>query len=142
METVKIGDKILILDGAHNGQKLHTLIASIRAKYPHQKVAALVSFVAEREGRVGPGVQELVQLADYLILSSFSAGQDTSFGSVPPEEIAAACRAVGFTDFETQPSSKAALAALLKRPEPILLVAGSFYMLGQIHSGLHKTANY
>ncbi|HKU18904.1 MAG TPA: Mur ligase family protein [Candidatus Saccharimonadales bacterium] len=133
MEEVLLpGGKTLILDGAHNAQKLQTLAESIRAKYPTQPIAALVSFVAGREDRVEPGTEALTHLARHIIVTTYAGGQDAPHASVDPAEIAAACDQADFTDYEIIPDIRAAFHALQNRPEPILLAAGSFYMLSHL----------
>ncbi len=138
METLSIAGKTLIMDGAHNAQKMHALVESIRIRYPDQPVAVLLSFVAEREGRVESGITELSKIAHDIIITTFEGGQDTPHGSVDPKDIVAACEKVHFTAHETVPDIKAAVTTLLKRPEPILLVTGSFYMLSHVRPLLKK----
>ncbi|HLZ15369.1 MAG TPA: Mur ligase family protein [Candidatus Saccharimonadales bacterium] len=133
METIALPDgKTLVLDGAHNKQKLEALAHSMKARYGRTPIAALVSFVAGREDRVEPGVQVLAGLTDHIIITTYAASQDTPHASVDPQEIADACAQAGFTRYEIIPDLRAAYAALLQRPEEVLLITGSFYMLGHI----------
>lgn len=134
METLDVGGKTVILDGAHNPQKLQTLLASVAEKYPGQSIAALVSFVAGREYRIEPAVQEIVHVASHLIVSTFDGPQDFPNHSVEPAEIAAAAESAGLAvdSIEIIADAAAAWRALLARPERVLLVTGSFYFLNHI----------
>ncbi len=138
METIKNDDKIIIIDGAHNSQKLGKLFQSIRDKYPAQPIAALAGFVQTSGGRAFAGIKVITGFSDYIILTAFSGEQDTPKESVNPDEIAAYCQQLGYEALEIEPDPVKALQKLLKRPEPILLITGSFYLLNHIRPELLK----
>jgi dihydrofolate synthase/folylpolyglutamate synthase len=133
MEIFKYKDKTIILDGAHNAQKLHALVASIKAKFPDQPVAAIVSFsVLNADSRLHDGLQELSHLVDYVITTEFGINQDVHQQSVDTEAVVQACRDIGMHGVEVVKEPIEALKTLLSRPENILLVTGSFYLLNPI----------
>ncbi len=133
METRRIGNKTLIMDGAHNSQKLGTLVNSIGTMYPGQKAAALISFVNSRADRLEPAVAELLPLVSHGIVTAYGDGsQDSRHSSLDPEVIREACVAVGLTDVEVIADAKQAVDTLLARPEDLLLVTGSFYYMALI----------
>ena len=49
MDTRQIGDKILVMDGAHNEQKMATFIASFQNQYPGIKPAVLIALKEGKE---------------------------------------------------------------------------------------------
>jgi len=132
METFKSGDKTIILDGAHNSQKLHALIASIKARYPGQKVASLVSFVDGRSYRLDSSFDELTTLSDNLILTAFSSHQDLPHNAIEPEILAKLAESKGFSDITIEADPVLAFGKLLNRPEKILVVAGSFFIMNEV----------
>jgi len=138
MEEVSYGGRTIIVDGAHNAQKLHALAESVRRKYPDEKVAAIVSFVGNRTFRLNDSVRELAQLLNYVIITSFSGPQDGPHVSEDPEELAQLFRRHGVASVEVVADPEEAFAVLLTRPEPILLVTGSFYLLNHIRPLLKK----
>lgn len=140
MEIHQLQGKTVIIDGSHNPQKIHALAESIREQFPDQPVAALVGFANSRtpENRAEDGTQEFMALADHLILTSFEIDRNPPHRSMDPEKIAASCKAAGYTSFEIIRKPKQALTALLQRPEPILLVAGSFFLLNSVRPLLAK----
>jgi len=132
METIRMGDKTLILDAAHNGQKLQALTEAVRARFPHAPIAVLSALLLGREGRVAAAMQSLATLADHLILTEFSGPSDGPVHAVDPEDMQRAGQAAGLQSIEIITNPEAAFAALLKRPEPVLVVAGSFYLLNHV----------
>lgn len=132
METFIWRDKIIILDGAHNAQKLHALIGSIKAKYPDQEIAALVSFVGGRGYRLDSSLDEIAQLTNNLILSSFSSHQDLPHNAVEPIVLAKMARPKGFTKLSIEVNPVLAFKKLLKQPEEILVVTGSFFIMNEV----------
>ncbi len=136
METIKYKDKIIIIDGAHNAQKLTTLFQSIAEKYPAQSISTLVSFVQTGGGRAQSSIKVIAENADYVILTAFSGEQDTPKESVDPVEIAKYCHDSGYETLEIEPDPAKALQILLNRPESLLLITGSFYLLNHVRPQL------
>lgn len=132
MERFQRDGTVLILDGSHNAQKLRALIESIRAAYPGRSVAALVAFVAGADSRWQGGVDEIMKLADRIIVTSFRTEQDTPKASVDPALVAEYCTSKGFQKTTVQPDAATALGELQQTGESVLLVAGSFYLLNRI----------
>jgi dihydrofolate synthase/folylpolyglutamate synthase len=132
MEIFTSGDKIIILDGAHNAQKLHALIGSIKAKYPGQAVAALVSFVGGRGYRLESSLDEIAKLSDHLILTAFSGHQDLPHNAVKPSALAEMARPKGFARISIEANPVLAFEKLLDQPEKILLVTGSFFIMNEV----------
>jgi len=132
MEVLEYAGKTIIVDGSHNGQKLHALLASIAGRYPGQAIAGLVAFVDGDEVRVSEGVNELIKNMNHIIVTEFSGEQDVPKQSINAKLIAKVCKQKGFNSVETVVEPKKALAQLLERPEPILLVTGSFYLLNHV----------
>jgi dihydrofolate synthase/folylpolyglutamate synthase len=131
MEVFERSGKTVVLDNAHNGQKLHALSVSLRAQYEGQGVAMLVAFV-ETEGRsLSEMLRELKPVADHLIITALPPGFRQHIGR-PPEEVAVLAKKLGFDSFEIEKDHHAAYQKLLSRPEPVLVITGSTYLLGPI----------
>jgi dihydrofolate synthase / folylpolyglutamate synthase len=132
MEAVSYKGKTIIMDGAHNPQKLRALTDSIKHAYPGKKIAVLAGFVRSRKPRLNGNINELLTIADYLITTSFVPNQEMYTNSADPAKIVEYCLGQGFRSVEADPIPEKALAKLIKRPEPILLITGSFYLMGNI----------
>jgi dihydrofolate synthase/folylpolyglutamate synthase len=132
MEIFTSGDKIIILDGAHNAQKLRALIGSIKAKYPGQAVAALVSFVGGRGYRLESSLDEIAKLSENLILTAFSGHQDLPHNAVKPSVLEKMAYPKGFASLSIEADPVIAFGKLLDQPEKILLVTGSFFIMNEV----------
>jgi len=138
MEIFSLKDKILIIDGAHNAQKIQALTNSIRHRYPHQKVVVLLSLVQSKNFRLKSSLRAITKLASYIIITSFSGQQDHIKTSVNPLKIADYCVELGFENIEIIQNPILAFDALLTKKEPIALVTGSFYLLNHIRPIIKK----
>lgn len=144
METVRIGARTLIMDGAHNGQKIGTLLASMREKYGVAPITALVAFTAASDQHWQLGVDALLPVVSKLIITSFQVEQDLPKRAVEPARLAAYCREKGYEHIVIERSADRAYQLLMDDPVPLKLVVGSFYLLNDIRPivarELHHTA--
>lgn len=138
MEEAAYSGRTVIVDGSHNAQKLHALADSVRRKYPGQAVAVLVGFVGNRSYRLDDSVAELTQLAGHVIVTGFADDEDGLHNSEDPQALAELFRSRGAASVEVVADPAAALKVLAARPEPVLLVTGSFYLLNYIRPLLHQ----
>ncbi|MGH7158134.1 MAG: bifunctional folylpolyglutamate synthase/dihydrofolate synthase [Candidatus Saccharimonadales bacterium] len=132
MEPFTVAGKKVILDGAHNAQKLAALRDSLQAMYPGQPVAALAAFKAKQASRVEQATQVLTGLANHLIVTTYGHPNTAEPYGEDPELVAALCKVHGFWNVEVVAEPERAFRRLLARPEPILLVTGSFYLFNRI----------
>jgi dihydrofolate synthase / folylpolyglutamate synthase len=130
MEIHRAGGKTIIFDGAHNEQKMTALTQSIRAAFPDQPVAALAAFVKSDAERWHPALDSLALVAKHIIVSSFNLEPDDRLKkSMSAQQVADYLRESGFTAVNVESDLATACHELLKRPEPVLLITGSLYML-------------
>lgn len=134
METKRINGKTLVMDGAHNAQKMTTFIDSFRQLYPGVKPAVLLALKDDKDYlEVAP---LLASLASRVIVTTFDTSQDLPVKSMDPDKLAEAFQAAGNTDVKAIVDSQAALQALLATPEKVGVITGSFYLLGQIRNNI------
>ena len=135
MEIRYVKDKTLVMDGAHNAQKMTTFIDSFQQLYPGTKPAVLVALKDDKDYLdVAP---LLAPLAARLIVTAFDTTQDLPVKSMDPGKLAEAFQAAGATDVEVIADSQAAFRALLTAPEKVCVITGSFYLLGQIRNNIN-----
>ncbi len=134
MEVFTIGDKTVILDGAHNEQKMDAFITGVAQQYPKADVAALVAFVDKSDAldRVEGCLQILRPHVQSLVVTEFGGPRDTPYASVAAEIVAAYAKTAGLHSVELIPDPAVAFERLLKLPQRIVIVAGSFYLLNHI----------
>jgi len=132
MDIQKIHDKIIVMDGAHNVQKMAAFINSFTKLYPDAKPAVLISL---KEGKDYQDVAHLLaSLASQVITTSFTSTQDLPLHSIDPTILAEAFRAAGVLNVESIDDQQTACQTLLNLPDKILVITGSFYLLGQIRN--------
>lgn len=132
MDIRKLGNKNLVMDGAHNRQKMEAFVASFRKLYPGVKPAVLLGL---RDGKDYESVVPIVaDLASRVITTSFETSQDLPIKSMSPEQLAKAFE--GLIPAKSVPDQSEALEQLLSSPEDILVITGSLYLLGQLRNRL------
>jgi dihydrofolate synthase / folylpolyglutamate synthase len=132
MDIFHVGEKTLVLDGAHNGQKMAALLESVRAEFPDKPMAALVAHVGGRDNRWQHALNELARYTQDIIVSTFDQESDEMPKTgMPPSEVAAYLEQQGIKAAVESDLAKA-YEELLKRPEPVLIITGSLYMLGSV----------
>lgn len=131
MEVIQYKGKTLILDGAHNGQKLATLAASIKYAYPKQKVACMTSFIRTKQQRIIENLESLLPICSHLIITKFEVANTEKY-STDPLKIVEQAEAKGYEAWEVVDDPIKALDTLLKREEELLLITGSLYLLAEI----------
>lgn len=129
MEAHKIENKTVIMDGAHNAQKMAAFIASYKKLFPETKPAILLGV------KEGKEYKELIPLlkpfAESIITTSFESSQDLPIKSMPAQKLADAFGKTR-TKVRVIDDHDEAYKTLLKSSEEVLVVTGSFYLLGQI----------
>lgn len=130
MDVREIAGKTVIMDGAHNLQKMTTFINSFRHMYPDSKPTIMIALKDDKE------YQELVpllsQVASKIITTTFNTSQDLPVKSMDPEVLAQAFRDAGADNVLSLSDQKQALTELLSSDGKIAIICGSFYLLSQL----------
>ena len=132
MEIIDYENKKLIIDGSHNQQKLHALISAIKQLFPGTDVAVMVGLLEEKDDQLHLALQEIADLSDNIIATSFSADQDVPKLPMEPSRMADLLKTIGVSKVIAIDDPKKAFLTLTKYPEPVILVTGSFYLLNEV----------
>lgn len=138
MEVFQRQGKTIMLDGAHNAQKLNALSEAVRNQFPNQSIAVLTSFVAGGEERLETGMQAISTISKDILLTSFSGKQDTPKHSVDTDEVVKSAEGLDLNISVVQNPEKA-LNTILGWPQQIIVVTGSFYLLNHIRPLMLKS---
>lgn len=136
MQRLIINNKLVILDGAHNPQKLSVLTSSLKVLYPNKTFAILVAFVSSKESTLPDNVKKLKELSDNIIVTEFTLTEDLVHASIPAGELGTV-----FKDAQIIPDAQKAFNTLLNQTEDILLITGSFYLIASLHSKMRQYAH-
>lgn len=134
MDVKQLQGKTLVMDGAHNPQKMAAFVDSFRRLYPGVKPAVLLALKDGKEYEAL--VPLLTPLASRIITTTFRTAQDLPVVSMDAEVLAAAFRDAG-TPAESIPDNRAAFRALMAASENVCVITGSFYLIGQIRNNEH-----
>lgn len=131
-EQIQMAGKILIMDGAHNPQKMSSLIKTLRAVYPDTKQTFLVSF--KHDKNFTKMLQMIAPQASKIYLTSFFTDKyDWNHISAKTEQMSGTLMRLNFEDIEILPESKTAFSKALAEAKDILVITGSIYFLSEIY---------
>lgn len=124
---------LIILDGAHNQNKMHALMSSVRNIYPDKKITALLAIKADK--RAEAMVKELIPFCDHIITTEFSL--TTDIGETISYPAAKLQKIIHQIDpnksVRVCPSLSQAIKVALKNSEDsLLLITGSLYLVGEV----------
>lgn len=134
IETKQINGSTVIIDGAHNQQKIAALIDSVKQRYPGRSITALVAFMdqPEAEQRMTEGLSVLQPAVSHLIVTSFGDKKDAPHTGIDPRDLVMTAQRLGFSRVTSETDPERAFKKLLAGQESIKLVVGSFYLLNHI----------
>lgn len=138
MEVVKVRGKTIVLDGAHNAQKMQALVASMKQRFKGRTCAVMFSLIQSRNSRTLSALSEITSLANRIIITRFDTEQDLRKKSVEPLKVAKLCDKIGYDKYEVIETPEEALQKLMSSNENVLLITGSFYLLNHLRPVLWK----
>jgi dihydrofolate synthase/folylpolyglutamate synthase len=129
MDVQSYHGKTLIMDGAHNEQKITALVEAVKAQFVDQDITMLVAFGQNKQASVSKSLSLLRQLGSTIIVTQFMKGQDEVRTAIDPDELANLAKQAGFRAVTVEPNPINALQLLQQSDTAVNLIAGSFYLL-------------
>jgi dihydrofolate synthase / folylpolyglutamate synthase len=130
MDVIKLHGKTVVMDGAHNAQKMQTFIESFKKLYPNVRPVVVIAMKESKDYQ--PVTELLSTIAERLFVTTFRTSQDLPARAMDPNTLAQS-----FEDklpVEVIPDSSDAVRAALAAPESVVVLTGSFYLLSQIRN--------
>ncbi|MBI2182038.1 MAG: bifunctional folylpolyglutamate synthase/dihydrofolate synthase [Deltaproteobacteria bacterium] len=117
----------VVLDGAHNGEGVKALVETIEDFRQGRRIKLLFASMEDKQWRLM--LNMLVDVVDEVVLTRVSMER-----SADPKQLAS--HVAGRVSHRVMNDARQAIASLLAdaRPEDIVLVAGSLYLLGEVRS--------
>jgi dihydrofolate synthase / folylpolyglutamate synthase len=134
MEIIKAKGKLLVLDGAHNPQKMRALTHSLQNKFPRSSFAVLLAMGHNKTASLEETLQVVFSLKPHVIITGFGDPQSDYGVSMNPIKVAEAASLSGYDDWQVVGDNSQAFKVLLSRSEDILVVTGSLYFPGHLRS--------
>lgn len=134
MEKFELEDgSVLIMDGAHNQQKMAVFVDSYIAIYGNSKVPVMLALKEGKEYKAV--IDALSKIAKIFIITTFDSSQDLPAKSQNPDVIAKYCESIGVKTLVSVDYVKAK-DILLTQKSNTKIITGSFYLLGQVRKSL------
>jgi dihydrofolate synthase/folylpolyglutamate synthase len=135
-----LAGKEIILDGAHNQQKLSGLRDSLKALYPKQKFTLLLSFKSDKE--LLSALEIIAPIAAHVVVTNLEGvGQDVPPEFMDPAYVAQELNRLGVANTAVVTSNSTALDKVLGLPSDVIVCTGSFYLLDELYNELEKRGN-
>jgi dihydrofolate synthase/folylpolyglutamate synthase len=134
MDERRIAGKTILMDGAHNGQKMSAFWQSFAAKYPGVKPVVLLALKQGKE--IADIVPLLQNHAAEVIVTTFTKTQDLPLLSIEPSEITSVLQANGVKCRDTH-SQEEAYETFLHHVQEVGVITGSFFLIAQLRE-THK----
>jgi dihydrofolate synthase/folylpolyglutamate synthase len=129
MDARRVGAKTIIMDGAHNEQKMAAFVKSFQLLQPGRKVPVLLALKQGKEVRdIAP---LLSVIASEIIVTTFSKAQDLPILSIDPVAIVEALRAQGIHAVASSNQHKA-YQQFLAAVDDVGIVTGSFFLISEL----------
>lgn len=130
MQVLQEKGKTIVLDGAHNAQKMEAFVGSFQNKFGRIKVPILIAL---KNGKEYESVLPLLKpICSLLVVTTFEVPSSAPLSPVDPEVLAVAARNIGINNVVTVLEPNKAYRQLLTEASEIIVVTGSFYLLGNI----------
>lgn len=124
-------NKTLILDGAHNPQKMIAFIKSLKKFFPNQKFTFILSFKSRRD--FSQMIKMIIPLASHIIITNFLVtSQDMIHSSQSQQSLIRIFKKLNFSNFSTISKQSNALKKAIQLKDNII-ITGSLYLLGEIY---------
>lgn len=130
-DVIKYDGKTIILDGAHNPQKMSSFIKSLKKMYPGEKFDFLIAFKSDKDYQ--GMLKHIVKVADRIVITKFSIMQDMAIKSGDPKNICVALNKLGFKNYLIEKNYQKAFIKSLNLSGRKLVVTGSLYLLSKIY---------
>ncbi|HSX34541.1 MAG TPA: hypothetical protein VLF62_02770, partial [Candidatus Saccharimonadales bacterium] len=130
-EVREVRGKTVVLDAAHNPQKMQALCGSLQAQFPGKTFAVLFAPTKGQRSFYENLLVEVATFASHTIITSFPPDHAGRFGSANPQRLQLLLESLDAKG-EVIPDPAEAFAVLHARSEGVLVVTGSFYLLNNI----------
>jgi dihydrofolate synthase/folylpolyglutamate synthase len=128
----------VVLDGAHNPDKVDALIAALGEYFTFTRLIVVAAFTRRHDSAAM--LARLAAVVDHLVLTTFTMYADFGPGqAVPPKEVAAQYAALqprGTWSIEPDPLGAVAAARAMAGPDDLICVTGSLYLVGTVRDPL------
>jgi len=134
LEILKLVNQTIVIDGAHNPQKIISLTKSLKLLFPQKKFDFLIAF--KRKKKFHQAFAEIIPLANKIYLTSFfKSNQGLASLAEDPRQMAKALKKLDFKKFQITLQPK---KIIKRKSSRILVITGSLYLIAELYPLLGK----
>lgn len=126
LEQLTYGDAHILLDGAHNEQKMSSLVSTLDSANSNQKYTVVFAMKPSKDFKAV--LAEIKPITARIIITVLRSDQDFANDSVEPAVLHAECVKLGIDEAEVEPDIKQALGIAASYGLPVL-VTGSLFVV-------------
>lgn len=130
MQSMQYDTKTIIMDGAHNEQKMKAFVDSYVEKYGDTKIPVVVAFKQGKDFE--PALDLLFPLASEMILTTFTEAQDMPFHAINPQLLREYCESQSYENTKVAITVNEALEQVTRLDSKVCVVTGSFYLISEL----------
>lgn len=135
-EIYTIGDKTVILDGAHNPQKLHAFVESLNARFGGPFVW-LFGMMESPDQKVHECLEAIAGPNDTYVFTQFEVNQDIKRRmAVGADELSRRMNELGVADIIAELDADVALERALGGQKQVIVVTGSLYLVARLRNDI------
>lgn len=132
MDIRTIGSKTIVMDGAHNAQKMTAFIKSFQAQYPDTHATIVLALKLGKE--IADIAPLLRPVAGGIIATEFHGAQDLPLKSCSAQSIAISLKMAKITGVSSTSDASDAYRRALQTDSQVVIITGSFYLLAQLRA--------
>lgn len=130
MDSKQVGNKQIVMDGAHNEAKMQAFVESWQHLYGNKRVPVLLALKIGKDYRhIAPLI---AQISSEVIVTTFDNNQDWPVHPQDPMLIAEELNKAGAKKVSCEPDALKAYTQLLKTSSDTVIITGSFYLISQL----------
>lgn len=135
-EICKINGREIIIDGAHNPQKMKALINFLKLTYPKEKFTVIMAFSRGKKqvATIRTMLKQLIPIANKIFLTNFHLeGQDFVHQAVAPEFIKKILKRLNYFSYQIIHDQQQSFHEAIVRESCPILVTGSLYLISSFY---------
>ena len=136
-EVIKLKNKTIILDGAHNPQKINSLVENVLKSYPDESTRILIALSSSDKQKNNEILLSLIKMTNKITITQLSPINDQEL----EEKYQVFKTILDGKDVNYLGDPKKALTNSLDSSENVLIITGSFYLVGKYRKTLIQGLN-
>lgn len=134
MDIVHVAGSTIIMDGAHNAQKISAFVESVVKLFPDKRSVILIALKRDKDLE---GIADaLSPVAKEIIATEFISDDYLRSKAVPAKVLERQLKKDGLLNVFSEPNPHIAYDLAHKKSDGFIIITGSFYLLSQIRVNL------